>query len=92
MDSLLFQKLYHAKSLRLLLFAQKSGSETPRVSFQSLLVFFSPQLQMQVTDSAQNGTTKKLRERLMQEDADLTLEERTKIRAKLEEIANSGQW
>lgn len=47
---------------------------------------------IEVTDSAQNGTTKKLRERLMQEDADLTLEERTKIRAKLEEIANSGQW
>ncbi|KAG0615062.1 hypothetical protein M758_5G011700 [Ceratodon purpureus] len=47
---------------------------------------------IEVTDSAQNGTTKKLRERLMQEDADLSSEERTVIRSKLEEIANSGQW
>lgn len=47
---------------------------------------------MQVTDSAQNGATKELRERLMQEDADLTSQERSQIRAKLEEIANSGQW
>jgi len=47
---------------------------------------------VQVTDSAQNGATKELRERLMQEDADLTSEERTQIRTKLEEIANSGQW
>jgi hypothetical protein len=46
----------------------------------------------QVVDSDPNGTLKKLRERLMQEDADLTAEERIKIRARLEEIANSGQW
>jgi len=47
---------------------------------------------IEVTDSAQNGATKELRERLMQEDADLTSQERAQIRAKLEEIANSGQW
>lgn len=47
---------------------------------------------LEVVDSDPNGTLKKLRERLMQEDADLTAEERIKIRARLEEIANSGQW
>lgn len=46
----------------------------------------------QVTDDAQNGSTKQLRERLMQEDADLTPEERSKIRMKLDEIADSGKW
>jgi len=49
-------------------------------------------LEVQVTDSAQNGATNELRERLMQEDADLNSEERTQIHTKLEEIANSGLW
>jgi len=48
--------------------------------------------QAQIVESAQNGASSVLRDRLMQEDADLTTEERAKIRAKLEEIANSGQW
>ncbi|XP_024399194.1 phosphoglucan phosphatase DSP4, amyloplastic isoform X2 [Physcomitrium patens] len=47
---------------------------------------------LEVTDSGQNVTTRTLRERLMQEDADLTAEERIKIRAKLEEIAITGKW
>uniref|UniRef100_A0A7I4E3S4 Tyrosine specific protein phosphatases domain-containing protein n=1 Tax=Physcomitrium patens TaxID=3218 RepID=A0A7I4E3S4_PHYPA len=47
---------------------------------------------IEVTDTAQSGASKQLREQLMQEDADLTSEHRAKIRAKLEEIANSGQW
>jgi len=47
---------------------------------------------LEVTDDAQNGSTKQLRERLMQEDADLTPEERSKIRVKLDEIADSGKW
>jgi protein-tyrosine phosphatase len=47
---------------------------------------------LEVVDTAQDGATKALRDRLMKEDADLTTEERAKIRGKLEEIANSGQW
>lgn len=46
----------------------------------------------QVVDTAQDGAIQALRDRLMKEDADLTTEERAKIRGKLEEIANSGQW
>ena len=62
------------------------------VQFYQFLIALLLQFIPQVTDDAQNGSTKQLRERLMQEDADLTPEERSKIRVKLDEIADSGKW
>lgn len=63
---------------------------TQPCSLDSSMNFFQDWLQ--VVEGAQNGATKQLRSRLMQEDADLTAEERLQIETKLEEIANSGKW